>query len=110
MRPAPAFPRGDRGQAAYGDAQIGVSRAAVGLSASEYAQPSRKPGAVAKILVETAPIRYTTDGTTPTSSVGMLAYPGDVIKIDVPDFAAFRAIRAGSTDAQLDVTYQTPRK
>lgn len=55
--------------------------------------------------VETAPIRFTCDGTTPTDSIGHLCYVGDVIHVDRGDALRFRAIRTGSS-ASLKVTYQ----
>lgn len=51
--------------------------------------------------VETAPIRFTTNGTTPTSTVGVLVNPGQFITITgEEDVEKFRAIRTAA-DASL---------
>ena len=56
--------------------------------------------AVAK--VESAQIRYRTDGTAPTATVGIIADPGDVILVyGSADVLAFRAIRTGGVSATL---------
>lgn len=56
--------------------------------------------------LETAEIRYTTDGTTVTSAVGTLLEPNDVLTISGHDsIMRFRAIRTGGTSGQLDCTY-----
>lgn len=60
----------------------------------------------AVFVVEGAPIRVTLDGTTPTSSVGHLFNPGDVVTIDgEKDVKSFKAIRTTSTSASAYVTY-----
>lgn len=61
----------------------------------------------AEITVETAEIRFTTDGTAPTATVGHKVGPGYVIELDSSeDIVAFRAIRVGSTSAVIQATYQ----
>lgn len=61
----------------------------------------------AEISVETAPIRFTVDGTPPTITLGHLVSPNDVIRIDsAEDIAAFRAIRATATSGVINVSYQ----
>lgn len=58
------------------------------------------------ITQETAQMRWTKDGTAPTTSVGHLSNVGTVIFIDNPsDMVRFRAIRTGSTSATLMVSY-----
>ena len=60
----------------------------------------------ATITVETALIRWTRDTTAPTTTVGHLAGPGDVIVLDSnEDIVAFRAIRVGSTSGTLQTSY-----
>jgi hypothetical protein len=59
----------------------------------------------AEILVETAQIRFTVDGTAPTTAVGRTANPGDTIKLATSDFTKFKAIRTGSTSASLQGDY-----
>lgn len=57
--------------------------------------------------VETAPIRFTTNGTTPTSTVGVLVNPGQFITItSEEDVAKFRAIRTGAVSASLKCLYK----
>src|ERR1041385_345081 len=61
----------------------------------------------AEISVDSADIRFTVDGTPPTSTTGHLVAPRDIIRLDShEDIVAFRAIRAGSTNATIQVTYQ----
>lgn len=59
------------------------------------------------ITVETAPIRFTVDGTAPVAGgPGHLVYPGDTIKLESnEDIAQFKAIRETSTSGVLRVTY-----
>jgi len=66
------------------------------------------PGAaaVAEIYVETAPIRFTRDGTAPTSSLGFVAYPGDIIVLNSRDECdKWLGFEDTSTDASVDVEY-----
>lgn len=62
------------------------------------------PGSVyATVQAAGAAVKYTTDGTTPTSSVGMTLAPGASLGIAGPKLlAAFQAISATGT---LDVEY-----
>lgn len=56
--------------------------------------------------VETAPIRFTTNGTTPTATVGVLVNPGQFITItSEEDVERFRAIRTAA-DASLKCLYK----
>ena len=60
----------------------------------------------AKFVVETAQMRFTVDGTAPTSSVGTLVEIGDVIEIiGEHDIETFRAIRTGAVSAVIQPTY-----
>ena len=61
----------------------------------------------ALITVETAPIRFTLDGTPPVAATtGHLVYAGDQIELDSnEDITSFRAIRETATSATLQVTY-----
>lgn len=55
--------------------------------------------------LETAQIRFTTDGTAPTTSVGHLLEVGQKVKLEGYDeIATFRAIRTGATSGALKVT------
>lgn len=58
------------------------------------------------ISVETAQIRFTIDGTAPTTTAGHLLNPGDNLKLDsAEDIAAFRAIRTGAISGVIQCTY-----
>lgn len=60
----------------------------------------------AEVVVETAPLRYTTDSTPPTATLGILTVPGDVIELESnEEIVAFRAIRMGSVSAVINCTY-----
>jgi len=59
------------------------------------------------ITTESAQIRWTYDGTTPTSSVGHLANPfTTIILMTTSNIKNFRAIRASSSNATIRVTYE----
>lgn len=61
----------------------------------------------ATISVEDAEIRFTVDGTPPTTTVGHKVKPPAEIELESPeDIAAFRAIRRGAVNAVLQVTYK----
>lgn len=52
------------------------------------------------------PIRFTLDGTAPTTSVGMRVVYGQSVSIyALSNIIAFRAIREGATSAIINVTY-----
>ncbi|MCK5563686.1 MAG: chitobiase/beta-hexosaminidase C-terminal domain-containing protein [Planctomycetes bacterium] len=91
----------------YAHESITVSSSAIGFTAA-----TMKPEGGAKnrpdetiFVVETQAIRYTTDGTDPTSALGLLGSVGDVITIKGEANAnAFRAIRV-TTDATIQPHY-----
>jgi hypothetical protein len=59
------------------------------------------------ITVEVAELRFTVDGTSPTSTVGHVASAPDVIELESnEEIAAFRAIRTGATSAKIYATYK----
>lgn len=61
----------------------------------------------AYITVEDAQIRFTYDGTSPTSSLGHILNPMDSLYIEgVGNMSLFRAIRTGGTSGSLCVTYE----
>lgn len=91
--------------------QITVAAASIGFTTAKIdGQNGSHPQAtIAVCRNETAEIRYTTDGTTPTSSVGTLLEIGDYLGLTGNDqLTNFRAIRTGSTSAKLNCTYYTP--
>lgn len=63
------------------------------------------PAERAVVTVETAPVRFTLDGTVPTSTVGHLLNPGDVLVVQAEtNLRNFRVIVV-SANATLQVTY-----
>jgi hypothetical protein len=55
----------------------------------------------AELYCETGQIRFTVDGTAPTTTVGRVANAGDTIEIALSDWTKFRAIRATGTSGSL---------
>ena len=91
---------------AFGYESLPVSDTAKALTPSKY-NTSVHTATVAFITVEDAQIRFRYDGTDPTSSEGHIADVGDVIKIEgYNNIANFKAIRTGSSDATIRVTYE----
>lgn len=56
------------------------------------------------LTVESKPIRYTTDGNTPTTTTGVLAYEGDNITLNGIDLRNLKMIRQTGDDATVVVT------
>ena len=51
-------------------------------------------------------LRFRTDGTDPTAASGWTSEPGDLYVITTTEeAAAFKAIRTGGTDSEIDVMY-----
>ena len=91
---------------AYDTESITVSNTAIGFTSGSIEPGDGTIPYKATFTVETAQIRFTMDGTTPTSSIGFLAQIGDVITINgQSDIRAFRAIRVTSTDATIQPVY-----
>ena len=91
---------------AFSFEQITVSNAVKTLTVGKYTDTDSKLSKKVFISVEDAQIRYTFDGTTPTSSIGHIANPAEVIiLIGTQNIENFKAIRKGSTDAKISVTY-----
>lgn len=79
---------------------ITVADTAAGLSTV----PATAQGAL--VTIETANVRYWLDGSTPTSSAGHLAPAGTRVELRTrQQVLSFKAIRADSTSAKLQVTY-----
>lgn len=91
---------------AFGYESLPVSDTVKALTPSKY-KTSVHSATRAYITVEGASIRYRYDGTNPTSSEGHLVNPGEDIEIlGYDNIANFKAIRTGSADATLRVTYE----
>lgn len=94
--------------AAYAHESITVSSTAIGFTAANLTKALtlyQRGCSDVLVTVETNPIRFTVDGTTPTSTVGHLLNAGDIYTCDGADAAAFLAIRTGS-DATIKCTYK----
>ena len=79
-----------------------------GFTAANITRASTHYGSDVKgilITVETAPIRFTVDGTAPTSSIGHLLNIGDIYTCNGEDALKFRAIRSTSVSASIKCTY-----
>jgi len=94
--------------AAYGYEAITVSSTAIGFTTARITDSLALHGREVKQViatVETNPIRFTVDGTTPTTTVGHLLNIGDTVICDGEDARKFRAIATGS-DASLKCTFE----
>ena len=91
----------DHESIAVADTAVGLTAAKIALAASRFNLPLKK----VVVTVETAPIRVTWDGTTPTSSVGHTLNIGDLIELDASDAQKFRAIRV-SASGNIRATYE----
>lgn len=78
----------------------------VPLTTSKYWASSKIVSDYAIVILEAAPIRFTVDGTTVTSSAGMplLPYQSFVLRT-FDELKNFRAIRIGDASGSLKVTY-----
>jgi len=85
--------------------QITVSNSVKTLTESKYVKDNFY-AKKALITIESAQVRWTIDGTTPTSSIGHLNNPFDSITlIGTANIKGFKIIRAGATNAKISVTY-----
>ncbi len=80
-----------------------TSSPAVGFTAATMITAT-KTALVAKVVCETAPVRYRCDGVAPTTTVGTLLNPGDVLYVTGGNLATFKAIAVSAT-ATLDCEY-----
>lgn len=88
--------------------QITVAATAIGFTATSIT-PQGPPATTAVCRLETAQLRYTVNGTTPTTTVGTLWEVGEMVQFNGHDILVnFRAIRTGGTSGQLDCTYSAP--
>lgn len=61
---------------------------------------------VAHCRLETAQIRFTLDGTAPTSTTGQILEVGETLELEGRDeITGFKAIRTGSTSGVLDIEF-----
>lgn len=90
----------------YAFEAITIAAASTRLTLSNVRNGGR-PAEKVVIVCETAPFRWTDDGvTTPSATVGMQQFPGDVIEITNRNrIENFRAFRTGATSAVIQVSY-----
>ncbi len=87
----------------YAFEQVTVADTAKTLTAATYGLTKR-----AVITVETAQIRFRTDGTAPTAAVGHLLDAGDTVILEsAEDIANFKAIRTGTVSAVINASYSS---
>jgi hypothetical protein len=95
---------------AYNTESITVSSVAIGFTSATISPERRTKPIKAVFIVETAQIRFTVDGSTPTTTVGFLAEIGDIVTINGEgDIKNFKAIRTGASDATIQPIYFTDR-
>ena len=86
--------------------ELTVTNAVLSLTASVYGNLNR-----AILTVADADIRFTVDGTTPTTDIGHIAYDSDEVRLQSRDeIVAFRAFRNDSADAELSASYGVERR
>lgn len=86
--------------------QITVANTAIGFTSTKITSPDGVLMTKAVCNLETGEVRYTIDGTTPTSTVGMIwAVNTSLTFVGHDVLSNFRAIRDSGTSGQLDCTY-----
>lgn len=99
-------PVGGQELSAMGHESITVGATAVGFTTATVAPATGRPASRAFVTAETAQMRYTYDGTTPTSSVGHILDIGDILVVEgISNVQAFKAIRVTSTSGTIKATY-----
>ena len=98
------MPRRLHGLPILGYEALTGSGSAQGLTKAKYDKVPPAVGAI--VTIDTAPIRWTADGTTPTSSEGNFAIPTqDPIILIGSQMTQFLFINFGVTNAKLRVNY-----
>jgi hypothetical protein len=78
-----------------------VAATAVGLTTATYLDAIR-----AEMTLETGQIRYWSDGTDPTATVGRIVEIGNIIILNsAAQIANFNAIRIGTASGKLSIEY-----
>lgn len=94
----------------FASEKITVSTSALPFTASVYAPAGVPKAFVAVFTTETDTLRFQLDGTVPTSSVGMQVVAGSSVTVCQGSIPKFKAIRSGSSDVPINVTYfNTPQ-
>jgi len=92
----------------YAYEAITVADTAIGLTSAKYMNSNTTEVRASRVMitVETAQVRYTYDGTTPTSSVGHILNVNDVLTLVGDDaIKNFKAIRVSASGA-LKATFE----
>lgn len=91
----------------YAFEQLTVTNAVQVLSPSKYMVATTPGGALSAFLTsETDSIRYTYDGTTPTTTVGHLLLKNQsIVLVGQNQMSQFKCIRV-TTDATISITYE----
>lgn len=85
---------------------LAVAGSAVGFTAGVIDPSDGTPAISAHVSVETAQVRYRTDGTDPTASVGSILDPGDEFVVwGTQDIRSIRFIRTGGVSATLNTQF-----
>lgn len=89
----------------YDKEEITVAATAIGLTAAKLTTTPKPKEAF--IQCETAQVRYYYDGSTPTSSSGILLNPFDTVRIKgYSNLNNILFIRTGATSGKLTVVYE----
>ena len=81
---------------------VTVAAAAIGFTSATFGRAYK-----ALVTVETAQVRFRTDGTDPTAAIGHVLDAGDTLELDSSDeLQKIKFIRTGSTSATLRVTFE----
>lgn len=95
------------GLTGFAQEQVTVSNSAVGLTSATYAPGAAGNAERAFITCHQAAVRYMYHGSNPTSTTGHVLQDGGFIILENQhQIDKFKAIRAGDTDAILEVTYE----
>jgi len=82
---------------------VTVTGTAIGITAALITNATKS----AFLTLETAQIRYRTDGTNPSATVGHLLEVGETLKLtSIDEMNKFRAIRTGATSGVLRVSVE----
>ncbi len=92
-----------------GATAIGFTASCIQVGTGCNGSVSHDQATAASCRLETAQIRYTYDGTTPTSTVGTLLEVGETLTLSGNDaLQDFQAIRTGSSSGALKCNYSDP--
>lgn len=88
----------------YGGVPLGFQALAVDATVRRMTIPSDAHSAT--VQVQSAAIRYTFDGTTPSPGTGHRADPGTILQVSMwESLAGFQAVQEGAGAAALAITY-----